>query len=139
MNIKRRKRIGLSLLVASTGISMGIGCTTGEKIEEKPRVEDRVTGNLMPPPTIEFCVDVEPKTAEIKVNQSPLIESCTYVYPGANVIVEAEAKGFKKYKEEISVTEKKTHKIELDIDRSSGNTMAPPKKNAPEETPIKKK
>lgn len=119
MRIKRRKKIGLSLLVAGTGISVGAGCAQ-EKI---------ISGNTVAPPTADLCFDVKPETATVTVDQKPILNSqCTSVRRDSKVIVEATAGRYEDYKQEVLVSGNTTHVIQMKMvpEMPTGNLMAPP-------------
>lgn len=91
----RRRPTGTVLLAATAGISVlacsGIG-------GPEPIIE--VTGNLVAPPMINYCVTVEPAEAgaSVTVNGMPLDEQgCAWVEEWNDVVVDASAPGFETY------------------------------------------
>lgn len=104
MSIRRRKKIGQSLLIAGAGVSLNMACF--EKVGN--------SGNLMPPPMVELCIEVEPETAAVTVNTISVPDGdCLEVYEGDTAIIEATAEGYQDHSEELSVTQDTTHSIEM--------------------------
>jgi hypothetical protein len=61
------------------------------------------SGNLVAPPMVELCVTVEPSTATVSVDGSPLDETlCRGVYEGSHDLT-AEAKGYVPYSAVVEV------------------------------------
>ena len=106
MSIRRRRKIGTALLIAGTGISMTVagGCAT--------------SGNLMAPQSysplmVELCIEVEPETASVTVNQESVADGeCIEAY-GYTASIEATAEGYEDYIEEIEISTSMTHTIEM--------------------------
>ena len=77
-------------------------------------VGDPVSGNLMAPPLIDFCIDVEPETAEVTVNNEVVADGgCIDAYEGQVASVEASAEGYQDYSEQVPITGAMTHAIEM--------------------------
>jgi len=105
MPIKRRKITGRPLLVATTALSVTISCTGSV-----------VSGNLMPPPDVELCIDVEPDSAVVLVqNEAFADEECKPIMEGS-YIVTATAEGYVDYEEQVDVFTDMTHQIIMDMD-----------------------
>lgn len=104
MNIKRRKRIGNTLLIAGAGASIAMGCNR----------RSIISGNLMPPPMSELCIEVKPQEAAVRINSFPLTnENCISSYDGGNALIEATAEGYQDYTKEIIVMGPTNHVIEM--------------------------
>jgi hypothetical protein len=112
MSIKRRRTIGVSLLIAGTGISMTIAC--GDK---DSGLIGSTSGNLMAPPLAELCIEVEPETASVTVNENAIADgACTEVYQDNPIYLKATAEGFQDYEEELTISEDTTYSIEMEAD-----------------------
>ena len=107
MNIRKRKTKGKPLLVATASLGMAVSGCNG-------KVGPEVSGNLMPPPFLELCIEVEPETAAVTVEGENVPDGqCTQVY-SSTVLVEATAEGYEEYSEEVSVEEgTNTHTIDM--------------------------
>ena len=104
MKIKRRRMRSRPLLAATGSATLLAGCVTGA-----------TSGNLVAPPMIELCVEVEPPEAEAAVTIDGWAledDGCNEVYEGP-VTVEATAEGYQDYAEELEVYAPTTHTIEL--------------------------
>ena len=108
--IKRRKSIGGSLLTAASvaGSTLVMSSCVGKEV---------VSGNLMPPPEIELCIEVTPEDAVVTVQhswgQADIPDgSCELVGDG-QMDISATADGYQDYAETIEVYEDTTHDIEL--------------------------
>ena len=72
-----------------------------------------VSGNLMPAPSLELCIEVEPEEAEVLVDTAPVADgACTYVYT-EEVQITATAEGYEDYMETVPVPEDMTHTITM--------------------------
>lgn len=84
---------GVPLLVTAAGAVVTIasgGC--------RPTV-----GNLMPPPQVKVCVEVEPARAEVRIEgRVPDEDGCVEVYDDGGVNVQASAPGYAPYQAEIT-------------------------------------
>lgn len=110
MSIRRRKRIGKSLLIAGTGITMGVGCFLDNPFKK----EEMISGNLMPPPMVNVCIEVEPNTARVLVDGAETADgTCTEVYEGDRVKIEATAEGYQKYEKEINADKSDGYNIQM--------------------------
>jgi|GEM_PF-5321062 len=104
MKIKRRKKIGTALLTATTSSILITACDI---------VNPSVSGNLMPQPSFELCIEVEPENAAVLVESQPVADgTCTEVYYTL-IQVQATAEGYQDYEETIQVTESTTHSINM--------------------------
>jgi flagellar basal body rod protein FlgC len=104
MSIKRRKTTGKPLLIATAGVGLTVTSCIGKEV---------VSGNLMPPPMVELCIDVTPDEAAVTVDGVVVAdEQCTQVYEGM-VQVDANAEGYVDYSENVEVYEDMTHEFEL--------------------------
>ncbi|MCO4748325.1 MAG: hypothetical protein KC912_26255 [Proteobacteria bacterium] len=83
---RRRKITGKPLLVASAAAVLAVGCGTGKG--------GIVTGNLMPPPTVELCVSVTPESATITLNGEPFTAGCVESYEGSPATLVVSAPGY---------------------------------------------
>ena len=102
MPLKRRKKIGATLLVAGAGVTVSM---TGACIG--------VSGNLMSPPMVPFCIEVEPEDAEVYVEATVVANGeCVEYYQGDHVTVTATADGYQDYEEEVVVSDD-PHVIEM--------------------------
>ena len=109
--IKRRKKIGNSLLTAASlaGTTLVMSsCVSGKEV---------VSGNLMPPPDIELCIDVSPEDATVMVNSGwQEVEvpngSCEMFSPGG-VQIEATAENYNDYSAELQLYEDTRHEIDM--------------------------
>mgnify|MGYP006085496271 CR=1 FL=1 len=107
LSIKRRRKIGASLLVAGAGISMTVagGCAT--------------SGNLMAPPTsspimVELCIEVEPETASVTVNETSVPDGeCIDTEAGYTASIEATAEGYEGFIDEVEISASMTYTIEM--------------------------
>lgn len=112
MSIKRRRTIGAALLIAGTGISMTIAC--GDK---DSGIVGVISGNLMAPPLAELCIEVEPETASVTVNENTIADgACIEVYQDNPIDLKATAEGYQDYAEELTISEDTTHSIEMEAD-----------------------
>ena len=105
MNIYRRKTKGTPLLIATAGMGLTISACVGKTV---------TSGNLMPPPMMELCIEVEPETAEVTIDDMLVADGeCTQIYT-ETAIVEATAEGYQDYSAEVPVVEgTTTHNIEM--------------------------
>ena len=105
MTIKRRKTNGKPLLLATASVGLTITACIGKEV---------TSGNLMPPPMVELCIEVEPETAQVTVNTVTVADGeCTTVYEGS-ITIEATAEGYLDYSEVVDVYEETTtHNIEM--------------------------
>ena len=102
MSIKRRRTIGASLLVAGAGISMTVACGT------------TTSGNLMAPEMVQLCIEVEPETAAVTVNQASVADGeCVDTYVGYTASIEATAEGYQDFTEEVEISASMTYTIEM--------------------------
>ena len=109
--IKRRKPVGGSLLAAASvaGTTMVMAsCVSGKEV---------VSGNLMPPPNIELCIEVTPEDAVVTVSDGWGVRevadgSCDSVLDGP-VQVSATAEGYDDYAVELEIYEDITYEIEM--------------------------
>ena len=114
MSIKRRRTKGKPLLIATAGVGLTVSACNGIKPE--------VSGNLMPPPMAELCIDVTPDDAVVTVEGAVVAdEQCTSVY-GGYAEIEATADGYEDYSEVLTVDEDMTHTFELtpSVDDTAG-------------------
>ena len=122
MKIKRRKQLGTALLTAtfSLGVSV-VGCTDNndkdtdvlEGVPVSP-FDSGFAGNLMAPPTVDFCIDVTPDDADVTANGEPIAdEECIQTFDGNNVRVEATAEGYLDYLEDVEVNDDTNHVFEM--------------------------
>ena len=104
MKIIRRKKIGTALLTATTSSLLITACDV---------IKPSVSGNLMPAPTFELCIEVEPETANVIVDSSEVLDGeCRNVYaPSAQVTATAE--GYQDYEQIIDISEDTTHTITM--------------------------
>lgn len=124
MTIKRRKKIGATLLVAGAGVTVSmVNACVG------------TSGNLMAPPLVQLCIDVEPETATVTLSDSYMYEDtaytggtdslaitngeCTHVDEYSSVTISATADGYQDYSEEIVVEGKTTHAIEMTVEETT--------------------
>ena len=125
----RRRKTGRSLLVATVGIAVS-ACGLDKKDDN---LELMVTGNLVPPPTVELCVDIEPADAHVTVDDRLLTDKhCQQVYRSAQIA--ATSDGYQDYNETVSVEQSKTIVVnmipaaeEAERHRPTGNMIAPPR------------
>ena len=108
--IKRRKSIGGSLLTAASvaGSTLVMSSCVGKEV---------VSGNLMPPPEIELCIEVTPEDAVVTVQhswgQADIPDgSCERVGEGS-MEISATADGYEEHTEVIDIFEDTTHEIEM--------------------------
>ena len=120
MKITRRKKVGKVLLTVSMGCSVSVlGCTDNKDTlaGEKPSVvvpDSGVTGNLMAPPVVDFCIDVTPDEAEVTIEEQAVTDGqCVDVYEGNSVEVRAQAEGYDDFEEIVRVNESMVYPIEL--------------------------
>jgi len=111
MKIVRRKKIGTALLTATASSMLMTACDV---------LKPSVSGNLMPAPNFELCIEVEPETANVIVDYSEVLDGeCTNVYaPSAQVTATAE--GYQDYEETIAVSEDSTHTITMTPESEEG-------------------
>ena len=96
MSIKRRKTTGKPLMLATAGLA--VTACVGKEV---------TSGNLMPPQTIELCIEVEPENATVTVDGGPTPGTladgeCRDFYDG-RVEIEATAEGYQDYSETIEL------------------------------------
>jgi len=104
MKINRRKTKGTPLLIATAGVGLTVTACIGKGV---------TSGNLMAPPMVELCIEVEPETAEVQVDGIAVVDGdCSQVYEGI-VTIEATADGYQDYSEDVEVYETTTHSIEM--------------------------
>jgi len=106
-------------LTASLGLSVSVvGCTgkttTNDTSEGESIVLDSgVTGNLMPPPMVEVCVDVTPDEATVWIDEEQTVDNgCVSTIEGS-VDIRATAEGYVDHQETIEVYEDTIHSIEM--------------------------
>ena len=109
MKIKRRRMRSRPLLAATGSATLLAGCVTGA-----------TSGNLVAPPMIELCVEVEPPEAEAAVTIDGWAledDGCNEVEGWTTHTVEATAEGYQDYAEDVEVEEDLTIKevMELNI------------------------
>ena len=111
MKIVRRKKIGAALLTATTSSMFMTACDV---------LKPSVSGNLMPAPNFELCIEVEPEEAEVLVDTYPVPDgSCTSVYMEM-VQITATADGYEDYEQTITVSEDITHTITMTPESEEG-------------------
>ncbi len=120
MKIIKRKQIGKALLTASIGLGVSVvGCIDDKgddtlKGESFVNNDSAFSGNLMPPPMVELCIDVTPDEAIVTVNETSVLDGeCTDIYEGNPAEINANAEGYENYSETITVSENMTHAFEL--------------------------
>ena len=108
MKVRQRRVTSTPLLLATSGLTITLmGCSV---------IEPEVTGNLMPPPMVELCIEVEPKMAQVTVRGVPVSSGKCVEMFSTLVQVEATAEGYEPYKENLDVLaadKKMNHAIRL--------------------------
>ena len=120
MKFKRRKQLGTALLTAtfSFGVSV-VGCVDNKDTDDSDDItispfDSGFAGNLMAPPTVDFCIDVTPDDANVTVDGDPIAdEECIQTFDGNNVRVEATAEGYLDYLEDVEVNNNTNHVFEM--------------------------
>ena len=120
MKIIKRKQFGKALLTASIGLGVSVvGCIDNKDDDtlngsEVVNDDTSYSGNLMPPPMVELCIDVTPDEANVTVNETTVSDGeCTDIYEGNPADIEASAEGYENFSETITVTEDMTYAIEM--------------------------
>jgi hypothetical protein len=103
MTIRRRNLTGTPLLVATAGAAISlVGCDG---------IVSTSSGNLVAPPMVELCVNLDPVEAVALVDgQDFEADGCLDVYEGSHFL-QAEAEGYLPYAETIEVNGDTTHDI----------------------------
>ena len=111
MKIRRRALTGAPLLIAGAGAAVAVSaCET-------------TTGNLVAPPQVELCLDVEPEGLEFPVDVNGIrvdAPGCEDVYVG-DQLLQADVEGYELYEVLIGVTEPTEHTVVL-TPESAGDT-----------------
>ena len=133
MKINRRRAVGQLLLggVVAAGV---IGCTADKEdtlmgdTDFNIVADSGVTGNLMPPPEIQLCVDVTPDNAVVNIsgavdgNVTIADGDCEGIYENMTILITATAEGYEDHEEEQLFTEDTLHTIVMDpISNSDGS------------------
>ena len=91
-------------------------------------VDSGVTGNLMPPPEIELCVDVTPDNAVVNISgavdgDGTMADGdCESIYENMTIAITATAEGYEDYEEEQLFAEDSLHTIVMNpISNSDGS------------------
>ena len=111
MKINRRRAVGQLLLggVVAAGV---IGCTADKEdtlmgdTDFNIVADSGVTGNLMAPPNVEFCVDVTPDNASVSItgavdgDGTMADGDCETIYGDMMMTITATAEGYEDHEEE---------------------------------------
>ena len=99
MIIKRRKLSGKPLLLATAATAITIsGCAAGEN-------SGPIASNPMAPPEyFEFCIEVDPKTAQVTLDGEPMVDGeCKDSVIEGDHEIAATAEGYRDYSEQINL------------------------------------
>jgi len=123
----------MPLLLASAGLTAVIGCTTEEAKDRRD-----VTGNLMAPPLVKLCIEVEPSTAQVLIRKKAVTDGQCIEVSSALVRVEAEAAGYEDYQADVDILNAEgamTHVITMTPSTLKENSKDATIKKESEKTP----
>lgn len=101
---------------------MKLGCSLDYPVKR----EELVSGNLMPPPMVNVCIEVEPHTASVLVDGVKTTDgTCTQVDLSAVVVIEATADGYQKYEKQIQADQSDEYLIQMIPEGEAANVQKP--------------